>query len=147
MSDLTEQEILDCLKTNLRLSAQHCEILAAIPAQGETYEKLREELKLVEGACRQIAHWREDSRWLRLGMQMEVAHQKVWNWVRYKHSRKLFLMFADNLRAALKLADTLETKATGKLGAILPEVLPLHRENRPVQVVRPSGLIVPASMG
>ena len=154
MTALTESEILDCFKTNLRLAVDHCEQLVILPARGPTYTKLREELKLMEGCCRQMAAWRGDARWLPIGIAMEMVHQKSQHWLRYHHPRKLFLKLAENLRGLLHLAEVTETKATGVLGRpILPVVQagPL-RQGRPVQVrslkeplvKRRSGLLVPA---
>lgn len=139
MSDLTEVEILDCLRTNLRAAIQHCEDLANLPAQGPTYIQFRKELKLIEGSCRQIAHWREDSRWLQLGLIMEEAHQRAGKWIRKHHPRPLFLKLAENLRAMIMACHNLETMKTGKRGPILPEISHNHAEVRKT----PSGLIIP----
>ena len=57
----------------------------------------------------------------------------------------LFLKLAANLRMLQKVAEDPETKATGRTITILPEVQPLDRETRPVQVMTPqrSSLILP----
>lgn len=147
MSDLTETEIVDCLKTNFRLAAEHCEDLASFPLAGPTYTKLRAELKLIEGAARQLAGWREDARWLKIGLDMGEAHKRAGNWLRGHHPRKLFLMLAANLRMGLAVAERLRTARTGIIGPILPTVLEgPHRDTRPVQVITPGGIILPASM-
>jgi hypothetical protein len=70
MGALTEPEIFDCLRTNFRLAANLCVELATKPRKGPNYNKLREALKLIEGAARQAAYWRSDARWLQIGLQM-----------------------------------------------------------------------------
>jgi len=155
MSALTEHEILSCLKDNLGKAIQHCEDLAVLSRRGPTYDALRKELKLIEGCCRQIAFWRGgDARWLPIGMMMEEAHKRAGDWCRDRSliatldanpANPLFKKLADNLRKLERLTRDLENKRTGRKGPILPQPLeaPL-RQGRPVQVVRPSGLIVPA---
>jgi hypothetical protein len=138
MGMLTEQEIIDCLRTNFRLAAEHCRQLAALPKAGPTYRRLREELKLIEGAARQLAQWREDMRWLQIGLSMEETHQRSLRWLRYHFPRKLFEKLADNLEFGARAADRLRTAATGRTGLIAPKPLegPL-RQGRPVQVMSP----------
>jgi hypothetical protein len=120
MSDLTEAEIWACLKSNLKDAATHCEMLATVPKQSPIYSALRQELKLVEGACRQMAHWREDCRWLPVGICMEEAHQRIGNWIRMHNPRPYFRALAQNLRMAHAACESLATAATGRKGAILP---------------------------
>ena len=120
MSDLTEVDIFDCLKTNLKLAAEYCVTIANRPLAGPTYEKLREALKLVEGACRQAAHWREDSRWLQIGLKMEEAHRLSGNWLRGKHPRFMFMSLAEALVHFYNFAEHMRTAKTGRVGTILP---------------------------
>ena len=120
MSDLTEVEIFDCLKSNLKAAAEHCLDLERKPLQGPSYIKLREELKLVEGACRQAAHWREDSRWLSIGLKMEEAHRLCGGWLRGKHPRFMFRALAEALVHFYNFAEDVRTKRTGRAGVILP---------------------------
>ena len=144
MTQLTEREIIDCLRTNLRGAADDCEALVRLPAQGPTFMRLRDRLKLVEGACRQMTYWREDTRWLPVGMMMEAVHQKSRQWIVGHQPRKLFGMLAERLRMLHAAAEMLETRATGRSGAILPPVVPgPHRDNRPVQVKTPGGIMLP----
>ncbi|HQT65360.1 MAG TPA: hypothetical protein PLO16_12690 [Acidocella sp.] len=153
MGALTEREIFDCLVTNFRLAAEHCEDLAKLPARGPTYNALRHELLLIEGACRQASVWREDTRWLSIGLMMHEAHERAGHWLRRHYPRPLFLKLADNLRAALKLAEQYQHTATHRLGMILPETpKAIRTEGRAVQVSLPhgmrqtaSGLIIPDS--
>lgn len=162
MSDLTEIEILDCMRQNLCMAAEDCTKLATSPYRGFIYDRFRQELKMVEGCCRQIAYWRDgDARWLPVGLQMAEAHQRAGNWLRTgrrdqtttqaarKESHPLFQKLAENLLALLKIADGLATKRTGVIGSILPAPLPgPHRSHRPVQVkglsVSKGGIILPA---
>ena len=64
MGDLTEQEIFECIGANATLAAEHCDALAKMPQEGETYTALCDCLTLIEGACRQASAWRGDTRWL-----------------------------------------------------------------------------------
>ena len=151
MSALTEVEIIDCLKTNFRLAAGHCEDLARLPARGPTYTAFRKELKLIEGAARQLAYWREDARWLQVGLTIEEAHKRAGHWLRRHYPRPLFLKLAENLRAGLDAAERLQHGATGRAGVILPRPVPSnHTSERSVQVLMPSpapmtrgGLLLP----
>lgn len=134
MGNLTEAEIFDCLSTNFRLAAEDCDKLATRPRKGRAYSSLRDRLELIEGACRQAAYWREDSRWLQIGLFMAEAHKRAHEWlrgikvpgspVRVKvapgHMHPLFLKLAEHLRAAQIRAEEFRTKATGKVGTILP---------------------------
>jgi hypothetical protein len=158
MGELTETEIFDCLSVNFRLAAEDCEKLAVSPRKGPTYAALRDKLELLEGACRQAAMWRQDTRWLQVGLLMEEAHKRSLEWLRGVqvaggprvkiapgHMHPLFKKLAENLRAAHAKADEMRTKATGRVGMILPtpQAAPL-RDTTPVGWRRPSGLIVPS---
>ena len=144
MGALTEQEIFGCLSANFKLAAEHCDDLAKLPRKGPTYRKLREELKLLEGACRQAAHWRGDARWLRIGLYMEEVHKRAGNWLRAcKHQgtlHPLFTKLAENMREGQKAAERLRTARTGRVGLILP------KPGRPIERRTPGGLILPSGM-
>jgi hypothetical protein len=151
MGALTEREILDCLKTNTRLAIENCENLAVLPRRGPTYNAFRHQLKLIEGSCRQIAFWREDARWLQVGLAIEEAHKRAGHWLRRHYPRPLFVKLADNLRLLQTMSLGLETKATGKLGMILPKVADAPGRQRAVQAmlpaqqprVSPGGILLP----
>ena len=161
MAQLTEVEIFDCLKTNLRLAAQSCDELAVSPRKGPSYKKLRDELRLVEGACRQAAFWRGgDARWLRIGLMMAEAHKRAGDWLRGVKQpdgsrmkvapgqmHPLFLKLAANLRAAYVKAEELRTKKTNRIGPILPVAgPPPHRDTRPSGYNRsPGGILLPSA--
>lgn len=135
MGELTEPEIFECLAANFRMAAEECDKLARLPRKGRAYSSLRDKLELIEGACRQAAYWREDGRWLQIGMMMAEAHKRAGEWLRGikvpgspmrvkvapGHMHPLFLKLAENLRAAQVRAEEFRTKATGKIGTILPE--------------------------
>jgi hypothetical protein len=153
MRSLSETEIFACLSENFRLAAEDCEKLAWQAKRGSTYKRLMDELKLCEGACRQVAQFRGDARWLQIGLQMHEAHTRAGRWLRMyiaKDSRKvahpLFQKLAECLRWGQANAEKMRTAATGRVGLILPKPLPApHRPVRPVQVLNPTGLILPWS--
>lgn len=157
---LSEAEIFDCLKSNLRLAAQNCDVLAVSARKGKAYSDLRNNLRLVEGACRQAAFWRGgDARWLKIGLYMASAHKRAGDWLRGVKNAEgvrikvapgqihpLFVKLADNLRAAYRKVEELQTKKTNIIGPILPKPgVPPHRETRPSGYNRsPGGIILPA---
>lgn len=153
MSALTETEIKDALRTNLRAAISACRDLAKLPAQGPTYGKLVEQLRLVEGAARQLGHWREDMRWMRFGFEMARFHDRIGDCIRSHAARKIFLAMAELMEGKLLEMARLQDAATGRRGPILPQPGEgPHRETRPVQVAlpgvpgyirNPSGLIMP----
>jgi len=135
---LTEAEIFSCLVENFRLAADNCKKLANVPAAGPAYNDLRHQLLLIEGACRQAAVWRGDSRWFQIGLMMNEAHNRAGDWLRGHLSRKLFTKLGENLLAGLKAAEELRDKATGKRGIILPEAFKdIRTQGRPMQVMSP----------
>lgn len=134
MGALTEPEIFACLTENFRLAAQHCEDLAKLTRKGPTYRKLRDELKLIEGAARQAAYWRQDARWLRIGLMMAEAHKRAGDWLRGIRDKETgiwkklppgvlhpyFMKLAENLRSGQTLAEQFKNARTGITGMILP---------------------------
>ena len=163
---LAEHEVLDRLHTEFGAAARDCELLARLPARGPTYNRFRHTLRVIEGHCRVMGFYREDARWLPLGIAMAEAHKRAGNWLR-THPRTensnlahpLFLWLAENLRAGAKACERLQTKATGRRGMILPKTRSeVRTAGRPMQVklpakpacpqdtayaISPSGLIVP----
>jgi len=136
-----------------RLAAEDCDRLAALPpgspiAVGPLYNQLRNRMKLIEGTIRQAAYWRQDARWFRIGPLVEELHQRIGNWLRLKvkPSPRVFELCAINMRMLHKVCEAHRTQATGKAGTILPAPLtPAARPDRSV-LVRPSGLLVPATV-
>lgn len=139
MGALTEREILDQLKSSLKESADYAYQLS-IGKRGPIYPKFMASMKLAEGACRQAGHWREDARWFPFGLQLYEAQQRCGRWLREHQPGSKFAKLAEVLRAALKRANELETKRTGKAGAVLPMLKAPDRDNKPVSM---SGLILP----
>ncbi len=166
MGRLTEPEIFNCLIENFRLAAERAEELAISPLKGRAYKALIGHLELIEGAARQAAHWRGDTRFLTIGMQMGHVHKIAGNWLRgievpgqprvklaASEQHPLFRKLAEVLRVALQGAVHMKDAATRQIGPILPEVLPAPTRTQgrsmPVtlphgMIYRPSGLVIPA---
>ena len=152
MSALTEQEIFSLMAQELKLGAECCDKLAMSPKQGPLFDALRKHLKTIEGCCRQAAHWREDTRWLPVGIEMEKAHQFARRWIVEHYSRKMFTLLAAKMLELHKIAVDLRDKAPPKLGLILPELQadPTPRNAHILMPPKPkrlkSGLIVPGTV-
>lgn len=168
MSDLTEHEIFARMTQSLRVAAEYCDQIAVDPFRGFIYEKLVDELKLIEGCCQQASAWREDTRWLLVGYRMAQIHQQAGDWLRgykigdvritlaEKHKNMNFVGLAILMRGLFKVADELKTKAAPKLGMIVPlPAKPFMRDiaGKKYQVKLPpnltqakSGLIVPKAV-
>lgn len=147
MSDLSEHEILSCMRENFGAAASDLDLLAR-GYRGQLYERVRAELGLIEGCCRQTAAWREDTRWIPVGQKIADLVEFIRKWIVQHAPAEYFSAMADVLRGYERICRDLETKAVGKLGIVLPEVRPdpTIRQGRPVQVLtpkRPSGLILP----
>lgn len=143
---LTEQVAIDCLRTNLREAVQHCEDLALKPEAEGTYLKLRENLRLIEGASRQTGHFRQDMRWMAFGYEMFSFLERIREAILHVESRKIFMHMAAMIRGALAEAEKLQHAKTGRRGPILPKAkLGSHRESRPVYIKNPTGLLLPAA--
>lgn len=145
MSDLTEHEAYDALKTNLRSAIQHCKDLAFFPAR-ESYLKMIHELEAIEGAARQVGHFRRDIRWQAFGFEMSRFRDRIGDAIRSHMSRKIMLHMAGMMEGALAQVEKLRTAKTGRLGAILPKERPgPHRATRPVGFTKtPGGVLLPA---
>ncbi len=146
---LTEKEIFDQMKSQLRSAIADCELIAKYPRSGAPFISLRKSLKLVEGCCRQAAHWREDARWLGVGLQFEKAHQIARSWLHCPSikTKKMFTLLAAALRSNLVQLQRLETAATGHVGAILTPWTPSKTLDLGNTHRLPSGLIMPPAFG
>jgi len=82
MGALSEREIFDCIAENCRLAAENCDKLAARPISGPAYLELRDQLALIEGACRQAAAWRGQDKWLDVAQYFPIAHKMAGEWLR-----------------------------------------------------------------
>jgi hypothetical protein len=164
MGRLTETEIFDCLASNLKAAASDADALAKESLKGEIYDRFRRELLLIEGACRQASVWREDTRWLEIGLMMAEVHRRCGDWLRGIKApdgtrvkigngelHPLFVRVADNLRGFLIRIEKLRVSATHRSGMILPATLAgPHRDMRPVgwspslvPAISPNGIILP----
>lgn len=141
MSDLSEQETIDRMKSALKEAGQASLDLATITTRRvKAYVRLRTALGLVEGSCRQLSVFREDTRWLRWASLAEQAHVRAGHWLRgYKdvegkrihytavEKKNNFTKLAANLAFMLAGAERLLTERTGRIGPILPVVPNLGR--------------------
>lgn len=151
MSILTELEIYDRLMQSFRAAEDHCRALAKQEnrIKGQHYNRLRTHLGLIEGCCRQAAQWREDYRWLKIGQYAAECHKRCGGWLRHRDPPKYFNLLADNMQMMLKATQEMKDRATGKMGAILPEMPKYEPENRQVHVSTPreprtaGGIIIP----
>lgn len=118
---LTETEIFDCLRDNLRKGEDRCILLATHPLSGRNFTELRECLKLAEGAARQAAHWRGDVRWAKVAVFIEQSHQMARGWLHRPSSsaKKLFHYLGAALHQMAYDLDRLQTMATGTNGIIV----------------------------
>lgn len=155
MSDLTEQEIFDCLETNVMLAAQDCINISNKPQRGPHYKSFIDRIRLIEGACQQACAWREDTRWLNFVAVVAATHDKAGKWLRGGYAKILFLDLAKLFLDMHGHVQHLRHAKTGRRGMILPDMLPgPHRDTRPSRVmlpmgmdsVRPSGIVVPAGV-
>lgn len=161
MGALTETEIFDQMATSLRLAAELCDSLAVIPLKGPTYNQLRQQLRLIEGCCKQATCWREDTRWLGYGRFAAECHRRAGEWLRgikmpdgtrvkiaQGTLHPCFLKLGEVLRDLIRVVDDTKNKATGRVGMILPVPLAApHRDTRPVGFRAPNitagGVIIP----
>lgn len=145
---LYEAEIVDVLKQNLLSAAADCDSIAQKPLSGEAFTRMRASLRLCEGACRQMAYWRGDDRWLTPGRYMESIHQKARGWLHRPtvESKKLFTTLAASLRDTHKVLLALLNNKTGRVGTISTPPLYLPRAGGFIQVpaAYKQPLIIPA---
>lgn len=147
---MDEKQALQRLKGNLHQAAEACRTLAWHPRRGLVYDGMRKMLKAVEMDCTVMAYCRDgDTRWLNIAWMMGEAHDRSRRWVsecRTDAARAdrhpLFQKLADNLDMLRRQAIDLETKATGRTGAILPRGATSTRKANSAPR-SPSGLYLP----
>lgn len=127
MAGLNEQECLDRLRQAFGEAVRDCRGMARDPQRGFHYISFMTSMRLLEGACRQVAHCREDTRWMEFANRMMPTVAKAGEWLRAypvttdsNPASMLFNMLADVLEAKLKEADRIQHMATGRTGMILP---------------------------
>lgn len=125
MSDLTEKEILDRHRQSLGEARACCQELGRnddpdyIALRGPHYRKLKAQLALIEGSARQMAAYRGDARWLRIG----IFYAKVMRTVQKKFVKQEwrdFRLMMPIFERGLRWMDDLATRKTGTTGLILP---------------------------
>lgn len=161
MSDLTEAEIFDRLCSAIREAIEASNILATASRRGPPYERLRSSLALAEGACRQMAMWRLDSRWLTVGAVMHEVHSRAGGFLRGftrdgvfirwapGHINEAFIKLSAQLAFSLETIERFASTRTGVIGPVLHHEAPPEerRFGRPAlerrNVRRPGALILP----
>lgn len=125
-----EKEILGQMRESFRLAAECATELAEAPARGPAYFTLVQQLGLIEGCCRQTCYYRDDSRWLPVGVAMAKVHEMAGRWLRQyprtaesNEAYPLFMKMAETMQGLARVAEDLETKATGVAGLILPDYI------------------------
>ncbi len=154
MGALTEIEIFDRMVTSLRSAIDTSDAMARSPLRGWLYDKLRRDLRLIDGCCRQAATWRSDARWLPIGVLMTECHKRSGDWLRGIQQpdgsrvkvadgemNPMFQGLANCLRGVLALAIRTRDERTGVAGPILAPVMPgpIRTQGRQVQVKMPTG--------
>lgn len=143
---LTEAEILDRHVQSLKEGREACRLLAQnqdpllIAPRGHNYGNLKRALKELEGSARQMNYFREDTRWLKLGVlygkTIHVCQHLFANqdWAGFG---RLMALFENGLLRMEELA----MKKTGQRGPILPTrpsswlIVPNQRPIRPKRLM------------
>jgi hypothetical protein len=140
-----EKEAFERVFSGLSQAIQECRSIASRPESGPQFLSMMQNLQNVETALRQIAGYREDSRYLPTIACLAHTQKIARRWLdpATVHTKLKFTLLADALGAALGTLYVLKDARTNKIGAILPAALPHTRtEGRQVQVMRPSGSII-----
>lgn len=126
MSGLSEQEILSRHAQSLREARECCQQLAKnmdpmyLAPRGRLYRNLRKAVDELEGSCRQMCHWRADSRWLPLGIYYAKVNRTIQQLFKHRNwhgFRDITPIFENGL---VKL-EQLRTAKAGRSGVILPK--------------------------
>ena len=170
MNQWSEGEVFSFLSQHFREAANDCRDLAKRQRRGSIYNRLRHTLIKIEDMCRIAAYFRQDARWLQVGLCMHEVHQCAGDWLRGMprppddrgrprpplpipegelHPR--FVQLAELLDQQYRVADKMRRQRTGRPGMILPRMLQptevRHPTNYPVRDYRRtrSGLLVPTA--
>lgn len=127
MSTLSEQEIISRFRQSFSEAKVACDMLSknanpeVVMLRGRHYKNLKTSLKEMEGCAKQMAAYRDDTRWLPLGIlygaKCARAAQKRFvdmDWLGFK---KMIVIFEQGERRVTELAE----KKTGRVGIILPQ--------------------------
>lgn len=140
----SELELFDRLGSSFKAAAEYCDQLASAPKKGPIYYRLREELRLIEGACRQVGCYREDMRWMKVGLDAHKCHENAGDWLRSFAPAKYFTALAVTMRKLHAATEKLRHNRTGRTGMILPKAQHLHRDTRPVGwTASQAGILLP----
>lgn len=136
---LTENEILSKHTQALGEAHRACQNLGRnadpeyLAPRGHDYGNLSRALKALEGSARQMAHFRADARWLKLGIVYAKAMrgaQVKFVGQRWGYFNQLMALFELGVRRL----DDLQNRKTGTSGPILPTrpasewlILPDHK--------------------
>lgn len=138
MSALTEQEVLSRFEQSMKEARDACAWLARnadpewLAPRGRHYRNLTTALKELEGCAKQMCAFRDDTRWLPLGILYGAKAARLaqkyfthMNWLGFRELTKLFD------QGQFRAKELTEAK-TGRTGIILPKRydwlhLPDHR--------------------
>ncbi len=125
---LTEREIIAKLRDSFRLCGERCEAIARWGAVGARWMEMSGAIDEIEGALRQLAHWRGDTRYLNLVpvyVRTKEVGRLLYLSMRWAEFRKYGIIFAQGLAQVERLAE----RPTGQSGPILPTLPDPPREN------------------
>lgn len=152
MVNLAENEIFDCLMSNLRSASENCIRLSNHPSNGKRYSDLQKELVLIEGCYRQLSVKRMDTRYLDVCHQAGKASLLVGGWIRKyryindKFLKELFVKLAEFLAFAYSFSKKIKDERTGLFGAVLPEGMTsntIKSRNEVAMRISHGGIIIP----
>ena len=122
----TEHECFERLRDDFRFAGQQCENLTRLGALAGGWLEVAYAIDRIEGACRQMAHLRGDTRWLKLAstyIQTKQIGYRLYIQCQWEEFKRLSLVFAQGLARM----EALATRATGRAGTlILPETMAVH---------------------
>lgn len=135
---LTETELFDRHAQSLGEAHRACQELGRnadpnhLAPRGREYAALKKALSDLEGSCRQLAYFRDDARWLKLG----IFYAKITRQTQHKFVGQRWAFF-NSLMEVFQLGhrrlDELRTNKTGVRGPVLPQrasewlIMPDHK--------------------
>lgn len=153
---LKEPEIIDRLKVAMAEAIQASQDLAVRSRHGYPYQRLRDNLAVIEGCCRQMAAFRGDATWLPFGLYMAECHKRAGGWLRGYTKNGVHIIYAPGqmneafvglagaLTAIRQALDVKFSAKTNQVGPVLPKPPAEERRlGRPAFSQPKSTLIVP----